>query len=170
MMIALRAFARCGRGSAGAEMALMLPLLVLLLFSGFEAGNFFYSEHKIAKGLRDGARFASRQSFANVTCTTIDSTAVTRIKNVTRTGQITGGRPHVFGWSDADITVTPSCSTSSLITNCASSNCGIYTGAANAPQITITAHVRYPSFFGALGLIHNDYYLNGRQQTAVMGL
>ena len=33
-------------------LTLMLPLLVLLMFGGFEAGHFFYTEQKIVQAVR----------------------------------------------------------------------------------------------------------------------
>ena len=33
------------RGAAAAEMALILPLLFILLFGGFEAGHYVWSHH-----------------------------------------------------------------------------------------------------------------------------
>jgi Flp pilus assembly protein TadG len=38
-------------GAAGAEMALMVPLLVILMFGSFEMGNFFWNEHKVVKAV-----------------------------------------------------------------------------------------------------------------------
>lgn len=165
-MIALAAhFRRCERATASVEMALMLPLLLVLLFGGLEAGYFMYVEHQVLKGVRDGARYGSRQSFLDATCTTITPAVKTAIQEVTRTGMPSGGLPRVPGWDDnaTEVTVTPSCPTTPLTT-------GIYKGATNAPQINISATVPYPSLFNALGLIDVNITLRATQQTAVMGI
>jgi hypothetical protein len=55
------------RGAAAAEMALVLPLLLIILFGSLELGNYFMNEHTLVKAVRDGARFAGRQTFTNYT-------------------------------------------------------------------------------------------------------
>ena len=52
-----RHFLLCPRGSASVEFALMLPLLLILLFGGIEAGHFVWTQHKLAEAVRDGARY-----------------------------------------------------------------------------------------------------------------
>lgn len=53
-------FFRDERGSPSVEMVLVLPFLLVLLFGGFEAGNFVWTQHKLTMAVRDGARFAAR--------------------------------------------------------------------------------------------------------------
>jgi hypothetical protein len=53
-----------GVAAAAAEMALVMPLLLTILFSLVEAGNYFYTEHVLVKAVRDGARYAGRQDFS----------------------------------------------------------------------------------------------------------
>jgi Flp pilus assembly protein TadG len=62
------ALLRCERGAAGAEMALVLPLLLVLMFSAFELGNYFRDWHTLSKSVRDGARFAARHDFGDFDC------------------------------------------------------------------------------------------------------
>ena len=50
MMRGFRPFLRDARGAAAAEMALMLPLLVVMLFVTFEGGYFLWNEHKVVTG------------------------------------------------------------------------------------------------------------------------
>src|SRR5690349_1119608 len=49
--------------NAAAEMALVTPLLLILMMGCAELGNYFWNEHTLVKAVRDGARFAARQSF-----------------------------------------------------------------------------------------------------------
>lgn len=169
-MIARCSLLQCSSGAAAAEMALMLPLLVLLLFGGAEMGYYFYCEHQVVKGVRDGARYAGRQSFAALNCnggaaSTVPADIESNIKELTRTGLISGGTPRVPGWgSDPDdVTVTVTCPATAIKT-------GIYSGADNAPQVNVVASVSYPSLFDGVGLIDSTYTLNASQQAAVMGL
>ena len=54
MMNAALSLIRNENGAAGAEMALIVPLLVTLMFGSFEMGHFFWNEHKVVKAVRDG--------------------------------------------------------------------------------------------------------------------
>jgi len=153
------------RGNAAAEMALLLPLLVMLLIGMFEGGYFLWSEHKVVKGVRDGARYAARQNFAEYTClsNTIDSTVVDDVKNLTRTGTTDGsGRDAVPGWTNSEITVSLSCDDAT--------DTGIYAQVGTAPRVKVSATVPYPSLFGTLGFDTSTIHLNASAQAAVMGI
>jgi hypothetical protein len=149
-------------------MALILPVLVLLLFGGAELGYYFYCEHQVLKGVRDGARYASRQSFVALNCSggapsTVPADIESSIKEITRTGRISGGASRVPGWDNGDISVSITCPATVIDT-------GIYSGADNAPQVNIAASVPYPSLFDGVGVIDSNYTLNASQQAAVMGI
>ncbi|MXP41618.1 pilus assembly protein TadE [Altererythrobacter soli] len=157
------------RGAAAAEMVLMLPLLVILLFVTFEGGYFLWSEHKVVKGVRDGARYAGRLDFSNYTCSSsaADATATTNIKNLTRTGELSGGTAVVRGWQNAHITVSVSCVTGQG---------GLYDSVSgNAPRVTVSAAVPYPSsplsdLVSVLGFDSGSINLRASAQSSVMGL
>lgn len=156
-------FLGCERAAAAAEMALILPMLLVLLFGGLEAGYFMYIQHQVTKGVRDGARYASRQSFVDATCGAVTSSVATAIQEVTRTGQPSGGTTRVPGWDNGEVTVTPTCPATAVTT-------GIYKGATNAPQIRVSADVPYPSLFATMGLLDLTIRLRASEQTAVMGI
>jgi Flp pilus assembly protein TadG len=151
-------------GTAAAELALLLPLLVLLLMGTFEGGYFLWSEHKVVKGVRDGARYAARHDFSDFTCPdAIDSTLVDGVKNITRTGTADGtGAAEVPGWVNDDVSVTLSCDDTT--------DTGIYAALGTAPRVTVSARVVYPSLFGVLGFDTTSLHLNASAQSAVMGL
>ena len=168
-------FRLCQRGAAAAEMALMLPIMVIILFGMFEGGYFLYNEHKVVKGVRDGARFAARQSLTNFDCssTSLSSTTVRdQIRNVTVFGHPTPTTsttnvtdvPAVPGWDPAtDVTVTISCDTGTAT--------GIYkdfTG--GAPRVTVAADVDYLPLFGVIGFDASSLDLKAEAQAAVTGL
>ncbi|MGL5837065.1 MAG: TadE family protein, partial [Sphingorhabdus sp.] len=67
----IRSFMQCRKGAAAAEMALVTPLLMIIMFGAFELGNYFYSQHVVTKAVRDGARFASRSLPIDVDCTAL---------------------------------------------------------------------------------------------------
>jgi Flp pilus assembly protein TadG len=156
-------------GTAAAEMALVTPILLALTFSVFEIGNYFYSEHVVAKAVRDGARFASRSFALNADCATPPASVVTATQTVTRTGQVSGGTTRLAGWTnDATVTVALACDTSAnpYVAN------GIFKGQTGGVRVvTVTAAVPYTSLFGILGLAQgNALTLNAQSQAPVMGI
>lgn len=168
-MIRLRGLLRCQKGSSGTEMVLMLPFLVVLLFGAIEVGYYFYNQHMVIKGVRDGARYAGRQSFEDINCagSTVPASVTTAIKEVTRTGRTSGGTARVPGWDNADITVSYSCAGDGGGTAVTT---GIYANEPDAPIVTVSATVTYNSLFGSLGIVDSTYSLNASQQSAVMGI
>lgn len=162
----------CRSGSSAVEMALVSPLLITLMFGSFELGNYFLDNHVVEKAVRDGARFAARQSFTYFSsCSGSPSDpALTQIRNVVRTNQIAnGGTARLPGWTDpATITVTISCNTTG---NGGGAFTGIYTGmTTGAPVVTISATVPYSSLFNSLGFNSTTLSLQGRSQASVMGI
>jgi Flp pilus assembly protein TadG len=157
------------RGSAATEMALILPLLLVLLFGGFEGGHFLWTQHKLVEGVRDGVRFASRQEVLQVcdgATPIISAGKVAQIKLLTRTGQIDNASAvaRVPGWTDAQVNVVISCQ--------AFVDTGIYNNLGGAgPVVTVTANgVRYPSLFRQLGLIDPTILMRARSSAAVVGI
>jgi len=176
-MNSLRDLVRDSRGSAAAELMLVMPILLIIMMGAFELGNYFRSEHILVQGLRDGARYAARQSFSNFSgCSGAPSgTIEADTKNVVRTGLVSGGSDKLPNWTDAATTfsVTVSCTTTTGTQTVA----GIYrdnkdsTGTfIGAPLVTVSAHVPYRSILGKYGFTGIGMSLNGKQQAAVMGI
>ena len=160
MRLLLSSFLRDERGAAGAEMALMLPLLLVLMFGPMELGNFFWSQHKVTKGVRDAARFAARQPFDTMVCgEEIDDD---RIKNLARTGQLAGTSSAVAGWVNEDITVNVVCDSAFPD--------GIYTGRGEAPIIRVETTLDYPSLFQTLGFNALGIRMTAHSEAAGTGL
>ncbi len=167
----------CG-ASAAAEMALVAPLLVLILFGSIELGRFFLDEHVVVKGVRDGARYAARQPLTNYITTGGGcqsaplGTVATDTKRLVRTGTISGVTTRLPYWtSDTTVTVTVAC----YSTKGGQPMSGIYNGitfggsAVGAPVVTVTATVPYDSLFG-LYFASRTLNLRASQQAAVTGV
>lgn len=156
------------RGAAAAEMALIVPLATLIIFTTLEAGHYFYQRHQVVKALRDGARFAARQDFDLINCRTsggsIDATLIGTIKNLTLTGQVSGGTPRIAQWAASDITVSVTCPSG------AENQTGIFASTEPAPQVNIATTFNYDSLFGGLGVFTDTVDLGGAQQATVMGI
>jgi Flp pilus assembly protein TadG len=164
-----RALLACRRGAAAVELALMLPLLTVMLFGGIEVSYYFYNEHQIIKGLRDGARYASRQSFVSINCTgsTIPTTVEDSIKEVARTGQVSGGTARVPGWANEDIAIDLTCPGADGGTAVTT---GIYAEEPDAPVVTLSTTVGYEPLFAGVGILTSDLSHSAEQQSAVMGI
>ncbi len=144
-------------------MALVLPLLLALTFMMFEGAYYIWNEHKVVMGVRDAARFAGRQDFINYTCpSTINTTKLAEIKNITRTGQISGGNSRISGWTDGDVTVSLTCATGQG---------GLYGAVSgNAPRVKISANVLYPSLIGTTLGFSTAMRMGAVAESPVMGL
>jgi Flp pilus assembly protein TadG len=167
-MTCFRRIRRENSGAAAAEMALVLPLLITVLFGSFEIGHFFYSAHIANKGVRDGARYAARQNFTLLGCgpSVADGPTDIRIKEVTRTGQPANGTPRIFGWDNGEVTVTVTCTTTGSF-----ATAGIYTGLiGGARKVEVSAAVPYPSLFRYIGINSSALTINARSEAAVMGI
>jgi Flp pilus assembly protein TadG len=152
-------------GVAGVEMALMTPLLMALMFGSFELGNYFWSEQKVIKGVRDASRFAGRQPFEKFSCSSVNDTALeTQIKNLARTGKTSGGTSKILGWTDTQVTIVVSCN--------ATMTTGIYTGMTGGARVVtvVATDVPYPSLFGILGFDASAITLNASSRSPVMGI
>jgi Flp pilus assembly protein TadG len=157
----------CRKGAAAAEMAMVTPLLLLILFSCVELGRYFHNEHLVVKAVRDGARFAARHDFSSFDACSGSPTGdiVADTQNLVRTGLRTGGSAQLPDWGAATITVTTTCSTAAA----GQSMTGIYTGrASGAPIVTVTAVVPYSPLFGST--VFGSLTLAATQQAAVTGI
>ena len=134
-------------GAAGAELALLLPLLALFMFSAIEVGRVLHDYQLIDKSVRHAARFLSRvpidcsdpgnPSFTNPA--TFALTAEDMAKNLALTGTPAGSGDYLLKyWTDpSTITVTPTCTYS----NAGGTFAGAFSGQALIPQITVMAQV-----------------------------
>lgn len=177
-MIRLAALRNGHRGSAAVEMALVLPLLLVIMFGSVEMGNYFYDEHKLAKAVRDGARFAARQRFGNYAgCTgVLAEPFYTQTKTIVRKGSLnTADSDLLPNWDHVNTTfsVTMSCqATLDLGGGNTPPPSGIYAGmTGGAPKVTVTASLPYqPAVGSAFGFSPATLTLNATQQAAVVGL
>jgi hypothetical protein len=151
-----RIFFADGTGAAAAEMALVAPLLIALLFGSVETGNYFMDEHAVAKSVRDGARFGSRLPITDYTCPgTVNGTlAETPIRNVTETGSVdktgTGRFPSSF-WTKKCAGAPDGVDSVSVKLRCVpkASYSGVWAGlGTDIPVVTVSADVSYTSLFG----------------------
>ena len=167
------------RGVAAAEMALVTPLLLALMMGSAELGNYFYNEHVLVKCVRDGARYAARQSFSNFTACTGDvptaGTAGSVFENtklMVRKGSLDSTAADLLpDWANATFDVKMTCTTS--LDDGSGGNYalgGIYANV-SAPTVVVRVTIPYRSLIGtAFGFSGFGMTLNADQRAAVMGL
>ena len=179
MIGALRLLGRDIRGSAAAEMALIFPLMLIIMFGSVELGNYFMNEHTLVEAVRDGARFAARQSFTNYTgCSGAPGgTVVADTQNVVMDGYLSGGTIVTPNISTGDITLDVSCAASAggqdmlgIYRSRFGGTCNGSTSNGCAQIVTVTASVPYRSILGVLGFTGIGASLNASSQAVVTGI
>ena len=173
MMAARNPLAHDG-GAAAAEMVLVLPLLLVLMFGSAEVGNYFLDEHGLVKQVRGGARYAARLPLeANYTCpSTVSAGAQTLIQNVTKTGTVTGTGTGRFDTSYWTRNCGSGTQTLTITIRCVSNDDydGIYQSlTGDIPVVKVSGAVGYRSVLGSLGLPTANLCLRAESEAPVIG-
>jgi Flp pilus assembly protein TadG len=158
-------------------MAIAMPVLLILMFGSAEVGNYFVNEHSLVKAVRDGARFAGRQSMSNYTaCSgTPGGTVVADTRNVVINGYYSASDGITPNIKAADITVTYDCVSQANSVDMK----GIYKTRASicgggalgcAQRVTVSATVNYKPILSSFGFSGLSITLNASEQAAVMGI
>ena len=162
-------------GAAAAEMALIVPLLLILGMGAVELGNYFLDEHRLVKAVRDGARYAARQDFSNfagcnTTAADVPTTLKNNVKSIVQTGLLSGGTDLLPHWATATFTVQTTCNSTAGTQTLG----GIYTGTTGAAPpavVTVTATVPYaPVASLGFGFKATGYNLYAQEQAPVTGV
>ncbi len=168
----IRLFLHDQIGAAAAEMALILPLVMVMLFATFEGAYYIICEHQVVTGVRNAARYAARLDFSHYSCPStyvaspsgVPTITEGQIKNLARTGQLVGGTARVQGWGSVATDTTISVS-------CTGSTGGIYAATSgNAPKVRVSARFNYPSLMGQLGFTQATLQIGASAESPVMGL
>ncbi|HKC02067.1 MAG TPA: TadE/TadG family type IV pilus assembly protein [Sphingomicrobium sp.] len=157
--------------AAAVEMALALPLLLVLIWGPLEIGNYFLDEHMLVKGVRDGATYLAHQDITKFDCNSgaIDLTVKAQTENMIRRGQVTGGVDRLRNWAGNPPTMNVTCVIQSDSGTALSGMYKLNTGGL-VPVINIDATVPYSSIFGNLGFRPASLSLNAKQEATVMGI
>lgn len=165
MMRALLRLARDRSAAAAVEMAMVLPILLVIAYATFEMGNYFLTQHVVQKAARDAARYAARLPMTNYPSCAPTSTAEQQIRRMARTGDPAGTQANrIYTWTaDNMTTVTLTCDTSGTYS-------GVFKDFPNgAPVVTVSSTVPYGSLWGNLGFRAMNLSVYGRSQAAVFG-
>jgi hypothetical protein len=159
------------RATAAAEMALITPLLLILISGAVEVGNYFMNEHALAKSVRDGARFAARQSFANYPTSSCDTdlsgTVGDNTVDIVMYGYLGGTTLLVPNISDTDVTVRVTCPTAAG----GQTMSGIYKNLGSGTRlVTVTADVDYRPVIAPFGFSGAGLHLYASSESTVTGL
>jgi len=182
MMRPLLSFVRDTRGAAAAEMALIMPLLLLIMFGSVELGNYFMDEHRLVQSVRDGARFAARQNFTNYpACSgSPGGTVVADTRMMTQKGTLDATADDLLPkWADPGTTfsVDVRCESSvngsdmlGIYRSRLSTNCNGGTANGCAQVVTVTASLPYQPILSAFGFTGIGLHLNATSEAAVTGI
>lgn len=105
MFARLRKFLRREKGVAAVELALVMPIFMLMFLSATEIGNMIYYSTTIEKGMRSAITYAARTPDVLSNAVISDEDLVI-IENIARTGSLTGGTSLVAGYDDPESKVT----------------------------------------------------------------
>lgn len=167
------------RGAAAAELALLLPLLVLIMFGTMELGNLFLTQHALSKQVRDGARYASRLTLSADYACSADPADVfadydeTTVVNVTQRGTVDTsgtGRFNQDQWAAAcagdSVEVSVRCVPKGTTYT------GIYAELpGDIPVVSVSADIDYqPILTNAIGFNNAGICLTANSEAAVIGL
>jgi len=184
-MNVLLGISRMDNGSAAVELALVMPLLLVLMVGSVELSNMFMDQHALEKQVRDGARYAARQSINSAySCPATvfkDPNATANIINVTKTGAVTGtGIPR---WPTAywARTCTGQAQTVDVAIRCVAKTqidaandgvTGIYTSlpGTTIPVVKVSAAVKYRSLLALVGFNATNICLTAESEAPVQGL
>ncbi|MFN2498140.1 MAG: TadE/TadG family type IV pilus assembly protein [Pyrinomonadaceae bacterium] len=138
--IHLLTLVRNERGVQLAELAIVLPIFILLFAATAEFGRYFYEYTTLAKAARNGARY--------LVTAKVDCDAGKDAKNLVVYGNTTGtGSPLLEGLTTSQVTVTP---------NDADCN-GVPQGVPATVKVEITGF-QHKSIFNLAGLLNNSAY------------
>lgn len=103
----LKGFMRSERGTQLVELAIVLPVVLMLLGAAAEFGRFFYTYQTLSKATRVGARYLTIESAAG--------TADAKAKNLVVYGNQSGtGSPVIAGLSGGNVRVVRTGGTNSI--------------------------------------------------------
>lgn len=156
-------------GAAAAEMALIFPMLLTLMFGSMELGKFFLDQHVVVKGVRDAARYAARlpvSEYPECSSTVCEPSedAKSATRRLARTGTTDADAPpRVSYWtSDSSVSVIFNYDTSGAYK-------GVYTDfPIGPPVVTVSAAVPYEPLFLAFAL-EGTFSLVAQSQASVFG-
>jgi len=166
-------------GAAAAEMVLVLPLLLVIMFGSVELGNYMLNEHTLLRAVRDGARYAARQPFASYSgcgsaAANVPASVSDNTKLLVRKGTLNSSDPdQLANWTDAStqFSVQMTCATSAGGTTLGGIYLGNTTGTADvAPNVRVYARVKYRPVLGLSGFTGNGFFVDAASQAAVTGI
>jgi len=136
------------RGQAAVETALLLPVLLLLLFSAFQLGRVFYIYHTLHKAVRGGMQYLLRQPTVNF-CD-LNDPVLLDAKNMIVFGNLQGsGSPVVTGLTADMIQILPERGDpqAGTVADCPCSgdgNCDPASGGRRPDFVTVTFGTGFP--------------------------
>lgn len=139
MISRLRNAARDDSGATIIEMAVVVPVIMLIGLGVLEFGNFFYNYQLIQNGVRDAARFAASMPYPP------SAALPSEVQNLAVTGLPAGGTARVAWWAPSDVSVSYSTIPNAILENGKTA----YRYAGPVPVVEVSTSVPY----AALGFL-----------------
>ncbi len=99
MSVLFNRLGRDQRGVSAVELAMMLPVILLLILLFLEAGRVYSQMNMMERGVRSGALFAARHDFP------LSDAVKTDVENLVKRGTTDSSAPYlVEGWHEAGAT------------------------------------------------------------------
>ena len=156
------------QGASLVEFAVILPAMISMAVAGMEGGNFLYSKHQIANGVRDAARYAAGRLYDAGDSAVTDAT-ILAAQNIAATGTDTGGSNRIVWWGPADVSVEfGSVTNEATCGGGGSSLCYRFDG--DVPLVRVSTSVTYQplGFLALLG--SNSITISFTHQERVIGV
>lgn len=120
---------RSNQGLAAVELAIVLPVFLILLLASAELGRALFQYNTLHKAVRDGARYLAEHALNSVPVIEITAATTTATRNLVLYGSPSGGgTPLLPGLAPGDIAVE----------------------AVDASHVRVTATYAYAPIFGAI--------------------
>ncbi len=138
------------RGNAILELAVVLPVFLMIALGVFEFGNLIYSWHLIQNGVRDGARYVAGLQY-DASNTTLLNANLAAAQNIAARGVNTGGTNRVSWWAPSTVAIAYT-TVANGATDCGGERC--YRGGDSIVLVTVSTSVAYQplGFLGFIGL------------------
>jgi Flp pilus assembly protein TadG len=154
MMKPRRSISRIGTDESGhavIELAVVLPVFLMIALGVFEFGRLIYSYHLIQNGVRDGARYVAGLPYDPANTSQLAS-QLAATQNIAVRGTATGGTNRVSWWAPSNVGIAYG-----TVANTPNGACGVprcYRGGDTLVVVTVSTNVPYSplGYLGFLGL------------------
>ena len=131
-------------GLATVEFAIVLPVLMLMIFTCAELGRALYTYNTLTKAVRGGVRYAAENILNPAQVVDLDKSLIAETKNMVVNGAINPGQALLPGFGVEHVSVE-----------------AVNISAFSPPQVRVSADYEFVPMVGNIPLLGTDSILNG---------